>query len=568
MNFFDLNWTRISKGLSILFLLTVLSFTVVGDSWEGITARANGTPIVVMPLGDSITVGKYSGPNPNPGANSDDIGYRKDLYNLLIGAYTNVDFDFVGTNSNGFSNDFPEPEHEGHNGYTDSQIAYNIYDNGGENWLNLNPPDVILLHIGTNSFSTSELDVQNILNEIDDYEAATSRTVKVIVARIIDWAPNNPGVPTFNDNVEEMVKDRTHEYGTDLFLVDLESQAGMVYKIQPAGDMIDSLHPYATGYTNLADCWKIAFDRIYGSASTNNLPEFDTPIGNPTNIEGETITPKNMDATDNDSGDTLTYSALNLPNGLTINSSTGAISGTISGSASNESPYYAAIAVSDGNPCGSTRQVFYWTVNEFKEPPVIQTDVADRIDDEGAYVQIDIDAIDPNDTNLTYSATNLPPGININQHNGLIAGVIGYTASDQAQFPDFPVEVTVADDGNPPLEDSISFTWTVNDVVTDAPVVNNPGNQRNKTGDNISLQIIASDPEGEDISFIAENLPGNLGIDLITGEITGELAEWSALASPYSVNVTVTDESAQSTQINFTWFVSMEEVYLPLVLSK
>ena len=563
MNYRDLNWTTINKGLSILFLLVSMSIGIVGDSWDGITAQANGTPIVVMPLGDSITVGKYSGSNTSsPSGDFDDIGYREDLYTLLTGAGYSVDF--VGTNSNGV---FADPDHEGHNGWADTQIATNIYNNGGENWLTLHSPDLVLLHIGTNLLDTDSSDVEDILDEIDEYETATTSTVKVIVARIIDWVPNNPIVRIFNDNVEFMVKNRL-DYGTDLFLVDMESQAGMVYKIQPAGDMIDSLHPYAAGYLKMADCWKLAFDRIYGSASTNNLPEFDTPIGNQTNIEGETIPPKNMGATDNDSGDTLTYSALNLPNGLTINSSTGEISGTISGSASNDSPYYVAIAVADGNPCGSTRHIFYWTVNEVNYPPVIQTTVDDRTDNEGDYVQIDIDAIDPNDTNLTYSAINLPPGININQHNGLIAGVIGYTASDQAQFPNFPVEVTVADDGNPPLEDSISFTWTVNDVVTDAPVVNNPGNQRNKTGDIISLQIIASDPEGEDINFIAENLPGNLGIDLNSGEITGEIAEWSALASPYSVNVTVTDESAQSTQIEFTWFVSMEEIYLPLVHRK
>ena len=563
MNYRDLNWSTISKSISIFLLLVIMSFGIVGDSWDGSTALANGSPIKVMPLGDSITVGKYSGPIvTSPAGDYDDIGYREDLYNLLTGVGYSVDF--VGTNFNGVISD---PDHEGHNGFTDSQIATNIYNNGGENWLTIHSPDLVLLHIGTNSLDTDPSDVEDILQEIDDYESATANTVKVIVARIIDWVPNNPSVHTFSNEVENMVKDRP-DYGTDLFVVDMESQAGMVYKIQPAGDMIDSLHPFATGYSNMADCWKHAFDKIYGSASTNNLPEFDNPIGNQTNVEGDTITPKNMGAADNDSGDTLTYSALNLPNGLTINSSTGAISGTISGSASNESPYYVAIAVSDGNPCGSTRHIFYWTVNELNYSPVIQTSVEDRTDNEGDYVQIDIDANDPNDTNLTYSATNLPTGININLYNGLIAGVIGYTASDQAQFPDFPVEVTVADDGNPPLEDSISFTWTVNDVVTDAPVVNNPGNQRNKTGDNISLQIIASDPEGEDISFIAENLPGNLGIDLNSGEITGEIAEWSALASPYSVNVTVTDESARSTQINFTWFVSMEEVYLPLVLRK
>lgn len=555
------------KVFGIILLLFALSFVAAGDSWAGVSAFANGTPIRVMPLGDSITLGKYSGHDPVPGVDEpeDDIGYRKDLWDLLQAAGYNVDF--VGTESNGSAYPFSDPEHEGHNGWTDSQIADNIYNEpGGENWLISQTPDVILLHIGTNNLSINPSDVEMVLDEINEYEVATASTVNVIVARIIDWVPNNPSVRIFNNNVETMVKNRL-DYGTELFLVEMESQAGMDYST--GVDMIDDLHPLASGYTKMAQCWKEAFDVIYGTPSANNLPVFDSPLGNQTNLEGETIIPpKDMGATDIDGGDTLTYSALNLPDGLTINSETGAIFGTISSSASSGSPYYVAISVSDGNPCGSTRHVFYWTVNEYNQPPEIQNTGLNRVDDEGDFVQIDIDATDPNDTNLDYSATNLPPGININSNNGLISGVISYTASEQAQFPNFQVEVKVADDGNPSLEDTVNFTWTVNDVATDAPVVNNPGDQRNKTGEDISLQIIASDPEGEDLDFVAENLPGNLVINLNTGEISGQIQEWAALASPYDITVTVTDESANSTAIDFTWIVSKEDIFLPLVLKK
>ena len=354
-----------------------------------------------MPLGDSITVGKYSGTNTSsPSGDFDDIGYREDLYSLLTGAGYTVDF--VGTTSNGV---FADPDHEGHNGWTDAQIATNIYNNGGENWLNLYSPDVVLLHIGTNLLDTDPSDVQDILDEIDDYESATSSTVIVIVARIIDWVPNNPSVHTFNNHVETMVKTRS-DYGTGLFLVDMEGQAGLIYKTNPAGDMYNYLHPNSTGYTKMADCWKLKLDEIYYPGTLNNLPEFDTAAGNQSNNEGEAISPLDMGATDDDE-DSLYYSALKLPPGLVINSSTGEISGTIGNEAASNSPYYVAISVTDGNSCGNTRHLFYWTINEVNEPPEIHSTIPNQTNVEGDYVKIQVDATDPNDPDLTYSASNL-----------------------------------------------------------------------------------------------------------------------------------------------------------------
>ena len=65
------------------------------------------------------------------------------------------------------------------------------------------------------------------------------------------------------------------------------------------------------------------------SAPANAAPVFTTDIANQTNSEGNVVS-LDADATDADL-DTLTYSATNLPGGITINSATGVISGTLSG---------------------------------------------------------------------------------------------------------------------------------------------------------------------------------------------------------------------------------------------
>ena len=217
-----------------------------------------------MPLGDSITSGKYSGHDTSDTTEGalDDIGYRKDLWDSLTADGFSVDF--VGTQSNGATYPFSDPEHEGHNGWRDDEIADNIYDDGGENWLSQNPPDVIALHIGTNDLDTDPSDVERILDEIDEYEADYGRRVIVILARIINMVGGNSVVTQFNDNVEAMVTARS-EYGLDLFLVDMEDGAGINYSIHPGdpnGDMFNDLHPYATGYTKMAAVWKAAFDDL------------------------------------------------------------------------------------------------------------------------------------------------------------------------------------------------------------------------------------------------------------------------------------------------------------------
>ena len=436
--------------ISIGFL--ILPLVAAGSGVEAARSMATNSicasPVEVMPLGDSITTGKYSGPDPSNGADADDIGYREDLWNLLTNAGNSVDF--VGTNSNG---SFSDPQHEGHNGWTDGQIADNIYNNGGDDFLSQNPPDVILLHIGTNALDTDPSDVEDILDEINDYEIDTGRSVIVIVARIINQVTHNPDVTTFNDNVAVMVAARP-DYGTEVFMVDMEVGAGIIYSLEPAaGDMIDNLHPYATGYTKMAIVWKDKFDEICATYGANNPPNVD-PVSDQSNDEGDMIDPLQIVASDPDpNGDSVTYIATNLPDGLSINDTTGEISGRIGGDASNGSPYHVQVTAGDGKPFGSTTIGFDWTISN---PPPEITQPADQLNIEGDPVSLQIEATDPDEDSLEYSALGLPTGLSIHASTGEISGTI---LSGASTFSPYTVTVTVDDRIADPVP--ATFTWTV-----------------------------------------------------------------------------------------------------------
>jgi hypothetical protein len=153
------------------------------------------TPVRIMPLGNSITKGSTGAEGE---LDSDKIGYRYMLYQLLTTAGYN--FDFVGSlqagSTSGYTFDY---DHEGHGGKTDAWIASNVID-----FLTANPADIVLLHIGTNGIDPDPSDVEDILDNIDSF----SINVTVIVARIINRKIPISNVTEFNDNVEVMVDAR------------------------------------------------------------------------------------------------------------------------------------------------------------------------------------------------------------------------------------------------------------------------------------------------------------------------------------------------------------------------
>lgn len=89
------------------------------------------------------------------------------------------------------------------------------------------------------------------------------------------------------------------------------------------------------------------------------------------------------------------------------------------------------------------------------------------------------------------------------------------------------------------------------------PNVTHPGDQYNLEGDAVSLQITATDPENDTMTYSAIGLPPGLSINSTTGEIFGVIA--NGFAGQYPVGVTV-DDGTNQTNLLFTWYVLEDEL--------
>src|SRR5208282_1105091 len=109
---------------------------------------------------------------------------------------------------------------------------------------------------------------------------------------------------------------------------------------------------------------------------------------------------------------TLTYSASGLPAGLSINASTGVISGTVTGAAKT---YAVTVSVGDGHGA-RTSQSFSWKITTLSVTnPGTQSAAV------GATVTLAIIATGlPAGDSWSFSDTGLPPGLMINPTTGVI----------------------------------------------------------------------------------------------------------------------------------------------------
>ncbi len=83
------------------------------------------------------------------------------------------------------------------------------------------------------------------------------------------------------------------------------------------------------------------------------------------------------------------------------------------------------------------------------------------------------------------------------------------------------------------------------------PVVTSPGNQTSSVGQSVSLQIQASDPQGDALTYAATGLPAGLSINTTTGKITGT----PTTAGTTSVTVTAKDPGGNTGSAVFSWTV-------------
>ncbi len=278
----------------------------------------------------------------------------------------------------------------------------------------------------------------------------------------------------------------------------------------------------------------------------NSAPSVTNP-GNQTTVVNTPVT-LNMLGSDPNAGQTLTWSATGLPVGLSINPTTGAITGTPTVVAVSN---VTVTATDNGSPVLSGSISFTWTVNAAANNPPVVTNPGNQTTVVNTPVTLNIVGSDPNaGQTLTWSATGLPVGLTINPTTGVISGTPTVVAVSN-------VTVTATDNGSPVLNGSVLFTWTINPAgpVNNPPVVTNPGNQTTVVNTPVTLNIVGSDPNaGQTLTWSATGLPVGLTINPTTGVITGT----PTVVAVSNVVVTATDNGSPvlNGTAAFTWTVN------------
>lgn len=203
-----------------------------------LTADQSSGQVKIMPLGNSITRGVR-------GPSTDDAGFRNDLAALLTAE--GVVFDFVGSLANGVGFD---SDHEGHDGLRAEQLRDSV-----TTYLTQNPPEVILLHAGTNDISNDQsvastaTEIGELLDAIHGFDPA----IKTIISSVLPRADDKDSqVSQLNPEIYALFRAR-RDAGQNVFYAGLNE----IMKTNPTWDedffeKSDAVHPNDAGHEVIA----------------------------------------------------------------------------------------------------------------------------------------------------------------------------------------------------------------------------------------------------------------------------------------------------------------------------
>jgi hypothetical protein len=245
-----------------------------------------------------------------------------------------------------------------------------------------------------------------------------------------------------------------------------------------------------------------------------------------------------VSATDPDN-DPLTYSASNLPPWATFTPATRTFSGTASQSGTYTNVQFT---VSDGALTDSENITITVTANQ---APVL-TNPGNKSVDESAALTFTVLATDPDGDSLTYSADNTPSGASFNPTTRTFSWTPSYTQA--GTYPDIRFSVT---DGA--LVDSENITITVNNVNL-APVLSAIGNKSVTEGQLLTFTVSATDPDGDSLTYSANNTPAGSSFNGTTHVFTWTPAS-GQVGTYANVRFAVTDGALTASE-NITITVS------------
>ncbi|MFW3533626.1 putative Ig domain-containing protein, partial [Staphylococcus caprae] len=276
-----------------------------------------------------------------------------------------------------------------------------------------------------------------------------------------------------------------------------------------------------------------------GNATTTNftIKAVDTTKPTVTSIEDQTkevntaIDSIIIEATDN-SGQAVTNKVSGLPEGVTFDSETNAISGT----PTKVGSYPITVTTTDAEGNATTTNFIIKVVDTTK--PTV-TSIEDQTKEVNTPIDsITVEATDNSGQAVTNKVSGLPEGVSFDSATNTIKGTPTKVGS-------YPIVITTTDaSGN---ETTTSFTIKV--VDTTKPTVTSIKDQTKEVNTAIdSIIIEATDNSGQAVTNKVSGLPEGVSFDSTTNTISGTPTK----VGSYPIVVTTTDAEGNATTTNFT----------------
>ncbi|MCE5029839.1 putative Ig domain-containing protein [Staphylococcus epidermidis] len=265
-------------------------------------------------------------------------------------------------------------------------------------------------------------------------------------------------------------------------------------------------------------------------------------ISNKTQEVNTEIEPIKIEATDN-SGQAVTNKVEGLPAGMTFDEATN----TISGTPSEVGSYDITVTTTDEN--GNSETTTFTIDVEDTTKPTVES-VADQTQEVNTEIEpIKIEATDNSGRAVTNKVDGLPDGVTFDEATNTISGTPSEVGS-------YDITVTTTDESGNVTE--TIFTIDVED--TTKPTVESIAGQTQEVNTEIEpIKIEATDNSGRAVTNKVDGLPNGVTFDETTNTISGTPSETGS----YTVTVTTTDESGNTTETTFT--IDVEDTTKPTV---
>ncbi len=327
----------------------------------------------------------------------------------------------------------------------------------------------------------------------------------------------------------------------------------------PNGARFDSAARYFSWIpgSDAAGTYQVTFRVSDGSAidaevvtivvgNVNQAPVLST-IGTQSVAEGSSLS-FTLSGSDAD-GDALTYAVANLPAGATFNPSTQVFNWTPEyAETENTRIYPVTFTVSDGS--ASDSETVTINVTNVNRAPVMAAISAQNLLANNAF-SLSLSASDPDNNSLSFNVSNLPSGATFNAGSA----VFNWTPSAE-QAGNYQVVFSVSD-GSLSASQSVSLTVTFSNS---APVITGTPDSSVMATYSYGFTPLASDVDGDTLTFSISNKPAWASFDTSTGHLYGSPSE-TQTGSFGGIVISVSDGNLTSSLTAFSINVA---AYIPV----